>query len=188
MSSFTTRALTPDTWGDFAAIVERHHGVWGGCWCLAFHVDGKEQGPQRQARKARHVAQGTAQAALVYDGDRCVGWCQFGRPQDLPRIKHARSYQSAGAPLPDWRITCLFVDKAYRGQGVARVAIAGALAQMASLGGGRVESYPEDVEGRKVSPGFLYNGRLEAFEQAGFCRERQLGQHHWVVAREVPKA
>src|SRR6188472_2536738 len=36
----TTRMLTPDTWEDFAALVEANNGVWGGCWCMGFHPGG----------------------------------------------------------------------------------------------------------------------------------------------------
>lgn len=32
---------------------------------------------------------------------------------------------------PDWRITCFFVDKDYRGQGVAALALKGALSEIA---------------------------------------------------------
>ena len=87
--------------------------------------------------------------------------------------------------LPDWRITCFFVDKAYRGKGVAAVALGGALQEIARLGGGTVESYPEDVAGRSVSASFLYNSRLSMFERQGFERVRRLGRNHWVVAKVV---
>ncbi len=63
---------------------------------------------------------GTAHAALVYDGDGCVGWCQFGSTEELPRIKRRRACESVEVPVSDWRITCFFVDKEYRGQGSPR--------------------------------------------------------------------
>jgi GNAT superfamily N-acetyltransferase len=186
-SGFAIQPLSPTTWPDFAALVERHHGVWGGCWCLEFHPEGKERGGHRREQKACRVREGTAHAALVYDGSRCIGWCQFGPPAELPRIKHLRVYQAGAVELPDWRITCFFVDKAYRGQGVASAALAGALDEIARLGGGTVESYPEDVAGRKVSAAFLYNSRLAMFERQGFERVRRLGRNHWVVARAVAR-
>ena len=46
-----------------------------------------------------------------------------------------------------------------------------------------VESYPEDVSGRKVSGSFLNNGTLAMFERHGFTRSRQTGKHRWVVTR-----
>jgi len=30
MSEFTVKPLGPDTWDAFAALAERHNGVWGG--------------------------------------------------------------------------------------------------------------------------------------------------------------
>lgn len=87
--------------------------------------------------------------------------------------------------LPDWRITCFFVDRAYRGQGVAAAALEGALREIDRLGGGTVESYAEGVEGRSVSASFLYNGTIGMFERQGFERTRRLGKNHWVVTKVV---
>ena len=182
------RALNESTWGDFAGMVERHGGVWGGCWCIGFHLkdmnEARAARPYREAKKKR-VREGRAHAALVYDGDTCVGWCQFGPTDELPGIKHKKVYQEGLTELPDWRITCFFVDKMYRKQGVARVALRGALEEIERLGGGTVESYPEDVEGRKTSSSFLYNGTVAMFEREGFRRIRQLGKNHWVVSKVV---
>lgn len=61
----------------------------------------------------------------------------------------------AHAGLPDWRITCFYVDTKHRGEGVARAA-----------------------------PGrFLFNGTVELFEDYGFTRNRQVGKHAWIVRR-----
>ena len=87
MSGVRTRPLEEASWPDFAQLVERHNGVWGGCWCMAFHEEGFERGTtaeQNRANKERRVRAGRAHAALVYDGDACVGWCQFGAPAELP--------------------------------------------------------------------------------------------------------
>ncbi len=188
MPELTTLPLSPETWPAFAELVERHNGVWGGCWCVEFHPDGKLRGPHRRELKERKVRDGSTHAALAFDADRCVGWCQFGPPHELPRIKHLRVYTEGLEVLPDWRITCFFVDKQYRGQGVASAALTGALRLIADAGGGTVESYPEDVQGREVTASFLYNSRLAMFEQQGFVRARRLGKNHWVVSKVVPAA
>jgi ribosomal protein S18 acetylase RimI-like enzyme len=131
------------------------------------------------------VGLGRAHAALVYDGTQCVGWCQFGPPGELPRIKHQKAYREGLEQLPDWRITCFFVGRTHRGRGVADAALAGALEEIGRLGGGMVESYPEDAAGRKVSGSFLYNATVALFERHGFQRMRRIGKHHWVVRRFV---
>ena len=185
MATFTVKPLDHATWPDFSALVERHGGVWGGCWCLEFHPEGKERGTDRRQKKECRVREGTAHAALVFDGSNCVGWCQFGSPVELPRIKHQGAYRDGLEQMPDWRITCFFVDKTYRGRGVSAAALAGALQEIARLGGGTVESCPEDASGRKVSASFLYNARLSTFEKQGFIRLRRLGKNHWVVGKVV---
>lgn len=193
MSGFEIKALDSGTWEDFAGIAQRHNGVWGGCWCMSFHLNGgfaKRTAAQNRADKETRVRDGRAHAALVFDGATAVGWCQFGSSAELPGIKHRREYL-AGLPgpgvLPDWRITCFFVDREWRHQGVAAAALAGALNEIARLGGGSVEGYPQDAEGRKVSGSFLWNGTLAMFEREGFTRSRRLGKHHWVVTKLVPR-
>ncbi|MGA2012200.1 MAG: GNAT family N-acetyltransferase [Solirubrobacteraceae bacterium] len=188
---FTTRPLDASTWPDFAGLAEDHHGVWDGCWCLGFHEEGRPHvhtPQQRRALKEARVREGRAHAALVFDGARCAGWCQFGPTEELPRIKHQKAYREGLRDLPDWRITCFFVGRSHRHRGVAEAALAGALAEIARLGGGSVESYPEDTTGRKVSGSFLHNGTVALFERHGFARSRQIGKHRWVVRRVVRPA
>src|SRR5690606_6698107 len=37
MSDTEIRALTPETFDDFVALVERNGGMFAGCWCTKFH-------------------------------------------------------------------------------------------------------------------------------------------------------
>ena len=186
VDGYRIESLTMQTWDAFADLAERHNGVWGGCWCMAFHAEGGERGKtfaQKRSEKECRVREGRAHAALVYDGTTCVGWCQFGPTDELPRIKSQRAYREGLATLPDWRITCFFVDRSYRGKGVAAAALGGALQEITRLGGGMVESYPEDVEGRSVSSSFLHNGTVSMFAQQGFKRARRIGKDRWVVTK-----
>lgn len=182
------KALDADTWPDFAALIERHNGIWGGCWCMAFHAEGfrrdRTAAENRTLKEAR-VRDGRAHAALVYAGAECIGWCQYGSAEELPRFSNRRAYLAAGAAPADWRITCFFTDKAHRREGVAGLALDGALEQIRALGGGTVESFPEDREGQKVSESFLHNGTLALFERHGFARDRRIGKHRWVVTRRL---
>jgi GNAT superfamily N-acetyltransferase len=191
MPGFVVKPLEESTWPAFAHLVEKHNGVWGGCWCMAFHAEGvgRDKSPgQNRTEKECRVREGRAHAALVFDGANCVGWCQFGPTDELPRIKHQRAYREGLAASPDWRITCFFVDKEYRGKGVAAAALKGAVKEIARLGGGVVESYPEVVEDRSVSSSFLHNATASLFEREGFTRTRRLGKNHWVVTKVVRRA
>lgn len=182
---YDVRPLSESTWAPFAALVEFNNGVFGGCWCMGFHPEGVgRSAPEvNRGRKLERVRAGTAHAALVFDGNDCVGWCQFGAPEELPRVKNRAAYERHQTNSPDWRIACCFVGKGHRRQGVASAALAGALQLIASLGGGVVEGYPEDAG--TVPAGFLYNGALSTYERLGFTRDRLIGKHRWVVCRTV---
>jgi len=186
MTRFAVRPLDETTWPDFAGLVERHNGVWGGCWCMGFHAEGVGRGKtaaQNRAAKEARVREGRAHAALVFDGGDCVGWCQFGAPGEVPRIKNRAAYEKGRTASPDWRIACCYAGKGHRRRGVASAALAGALDLIAGLGGGTVEGYPEDAG--SVPAGFLFNGALSTYEKLGFARDRQIGKHRWVVTKVV---
>jgi len=154
---------------------------------MAFHAEGVDKGEDHagvnRERKRARVATGTAHAALVFEKDMCVGWCQFGPPDELPRIKSRAAYERTLTALPDWRIACCYVAKGHRRHGVARAALEGALDLIAALGGGVVEGYPEPAG--SVPAGFLFNGSLSTYESLGFTRDRMIGKHRWVLTRFV---
>jgi hypothetical protein len=169
--TYAVRALDEATWDAFAALVECNNGIFGGCWCMAFHPEGAGKGATpalNRERKLERVRAGTARAALVFDGDDCVGWCQFGLPDEVPRIKSRAAYERGRTAPPDWRIACCYVGKGRRRRGVATAALAGAVDLIAGLGGGRVEGYPEDAG--SVPAGFLYNGALSTYEREARLR------------------
>lgn len=181
--------LDDATWPLFAALMERVNGVWGGCWCIGFHAEGfGADAAANRDRKRALVRSGRAQAALMVRGDRCVGWAQFGRADELVRIKSRRAYDATGGGHPDWRVTCFFTEPGNRRAGVADRALQGVVTLIGSQGGGRIEAYPEDVSGRRVSGSFLHGGTTSLFERHGFARDRLIGKHRWVMARTVVAA
>lgn len=189
MTSYTTRPLDDDTWEDFARLVEANNGVWGGCWCMGFHPEGVGTGrtaSDNREAKREHVRHRTVHQVLVYDGVQCVGWCQYGTPAELPRIKNPRAYRESLVDLPDWRIGCIFTGRGHRREGVARAAVAAALAAITQAGGGLVEAYPEQVEGRPPQRGaYLHTGPETLFAEFGFTRDRRIARWRWVMQTRV---
>jgi GNAT superfamily N-acetyltransferase len=192
MSGYTVKPLDTSTWDAFAQLAGRHNGVWNGCWCLWFHAAPAERGGKERTSdsnrtlKQRLVSEGRAHAALVFDGDEAVAWCEYGSPAELPNIYHRKEYEEGLDRLPDYRLTCFFVDKRYRRKGVAAVALRGALDLIAQAGGGVIEAYPHDTAGGKVSASFLYNATRSMFEQAGFGYQRPKGKKNCVMTKTVP--
>jgi GNAT superfamily N-acetyltransferase len=186
------KALTPETFDAWLALAQKHNGVWGGCWCSYFHGDTAEtvkadyDGP---TFKRRLVEEGVAHAALVFDGDQAIAWCEYGSPLELPNIYHRKQFDAGEDHQAPWRITCFFVDRDHRRSGVAREALDGALALIAQAGGGEVVSFPNvPKEGKRTSSSFLHNGTRRMFEKAGFTFERDIGTSKTVMRITVPAA
>ena len=187
MTDYIVKPLGVETWEPFARLVERHNGVFGGCWCTWFHTFHAEKtftAEGNRVLKEQLVREDRAHAALVFDGDEAVAWAQFGPPRELPNIHHRKEYEESLDKLPDYRITCIFVDKRYRRKGVTAVALRGAVDLIAQRGGGTVEGYPHDTtDGRKVS--VLYNATRVLYEEAGFEYLRAKGKRNCVMRRVV---
>ncbi|MFN2522540.1 MAG: hypothetical protein ABR614_04420, partial [Mycobacteriales bacterium] len=112
------------------------------------------------------------------------GWCQYGRRDEL-LLKHSREYEKEPPAASAWRIACVFVDKRHRRGGVARAALGGALAQIAAAGGGLAEAVSEVTIDRATQDRFLFSASVELFEDYGFTRVRQVGNHAWIVSKTV---
>lgn len=188
MDAYVVKPLGADTWDAFARLVERHNGVFGGCWCTWFHTFESEKtftAEGNHTLKQRLVEEGRAHAALVFDGDEAVAWAQYGAPPELPNIHHRKEYEQTLDRLPDYRITCIFVDKKHRRRGLSAVVLRGVLDLIAAAGGGVVEGYPHDTPGKRQS--VLYDGTRALFERAGFEHVRPKGLNHCVMRTTVPR-
>ena len=193
VDGYRIEPLSMRTWDAFADLAERHNGVWGGCWCTYFHrhpdSDEERRALGHREFKRRLVEADRAHAALVFVGDVAVAWAQFGTVPELWNIHHRKEWEQGVARMPDYRITCLFVDSGYRRGGMAAVAVRGALALIAAAGGGLVEAYPHDLpEGKKTSASFLYNATRTMYERLGFSYERSKGKGNCVMSAVVPAA
>lgn len=186
MAAFTAVPLDEETWPQFSELVERNNGVYGGCWCTAYHPRAERDGPTNEASKLSLVARDRAHASLAIDtAGLAQGWAQYGPPDELAEFKHKRAYDQEPPPVPDWRIACIFVDKGHRRSGVARAAMQGALEQISRCGGGLVEAISEYTAGREAQPRLLFSATAELMEELGFSKVRQVGKHAWLLSRTV---
>jgi len=189
---FTVKELSSSTWADFERLAMKQ----GHCWCMYYQrpspVRGKfstaERGKMNKKAKEMLVRQGRSHAALVYDGKIPVGWCQYGPRDELPRIDARRNYKKMD-PVPRdkklWRITCFFVDKDYRGQGVARTALRGALESIRKQGGGIVEAYPVVSKNLSKVAEWMWFGSPSMFRRERFKQVARLGTSYHMMRRTI---
>ncbi len=186
------RELTVARWTDFEALFAKYGGVQAGCWCMFYHRSGPNRGASEAARQEQNrkdhgelLRRGHAHGVLVYRRGSPVGWCQFGLREDLPRVDGGRKYRALVGELdgpPRWRITCFFVDRPVRREGVARHALHAALEAIQRRGGGVVEGYPA-THARAVG---IWFGTTSMFEREGFRIVRPFGNSNVLVRRTLP--
>ncbi|HVP23210.1 MAG TPA: GNAT family N-acetyltransferase [Conexivisphaerales archaeon] len=182
----TTEELSERTWRDFEDLFGRNGGVWGGCWCTFYQAakgSAWSSGPSNREAHRERLLQGRAHGVIVKDGELPVGWCQFGAREELPRIDGRKGYS---VPRDErlWRVTCFFVDRAYRRRGVARAALEAALKSMEAANVRLVEAYPTET-GRKTSATLLWSGTPELFAGFGFRKVAKLGKSSWVMQKRL---
>jgi GNAT superfamily N-acetyltransferase len=180
--AYTTRELSSLTYSDFEKIAVKQ----GGCWCMYYQrakpIRLKSSNPDwkkiNRKDKRALVEKGQSHAIIVYDNETPIGWCQYGARQELPRIDAGRGYRKVGPPTGAeklWRITCFFVDRDYRGKGVAKLALNAALESIKSQGGGIVEAYPVVSKKMAAVAEWRWFGTPSMFKREGFKTIAPLG-------------
>lgn len=180
-TDFTVKEYSRETWADFEALFGKHKGVRGGCWCT-FHLCTSSQydkmtKDQRKEFQKELAYQGLGSGIIVYDKDTPIAWCQFGLAKRFPRYDRMRAYQALNLPAdlrPGWRISCIFVDKHRRREGLSQFALHAAVELIYKKGGGIVESFPLDVPGVSSPP---YTGSEKMYRQEGFEIVARLGKN-----------
>ena len=183
------RDLDASSWGDFEAFFGAYHGVRGGCWC-AFHLlpSGSFNALGREGRRDHHramVERGLATGLLGYAGDRPVAWCQFGPASSFEQLNRGKAYKAWRAEHPEyhdpsWRITCLFVDRAFRRRGLVADMLCETVARIDARGGGPIEAFPLDLPGNEKPQ---YTGSVRAYEREGFTMVARMGTIHVLMHR-----
>lgn len=170
LSKIEFHPLTKDRWADFEALFGER-GAYGGCWCMWWRLKRSEFERQkgegnRQAMKAI-VESGEVPGILAYCEGKPVGWCsvapreRYGSLERSPVLKRLDD-------APVWSIVCFFIEKSYRGQGIAEKLVRGAVEYVRSQGGRAVEAYPTQPRRGRLTPVSGYMGVPAMFERAGF--------------------
>jgi GNAT superfamily N-acetyltransferase len=162
--------LTPDRWSDFEALFGPR-GATGGCWCMFWKLkrsefDAQKHEGNRQAMK-QVVEGGTAPGILAYADGRPVGWCAVEPRDHYPALNRSRILKAVDDTAV-WSITCFFVDKTYRRQGVTGELLRAAVAYVQEQGGQVVEGYPVEPKNEEMPAVFAWTGFADTFRQAGF--------------------
>jgi GNAT superfamily N-acetyltransferase len=167
-----TKDLTPELWPALEKLFGSN-GACGGCWCQSWRIAKGEhwedvKGALAKERLHAGVSAGSTRGVLAFVGDTPVGWCNFGPRLTYPRLERARTLKCTDADQV-WSVTCFYVARRNREQGVATALLGHALRAMKKLKVKIVEAYPSkpDKDGRYVAT-FAWTGTQSLFQKAGF--------------------
>jgi GNAT superfamily N-acetyltransferase len=170
----TIRPLTPDLWPALEDLFGKN-GACNGCWCMYARIGSayRKRPPEENKAGFREIVmRGPPPGLLAFDGDLAIGWCQLTPRAALPWLDRAWRLRRVD-DLPVWSLSCFYVRKGCRRQGVTSALIAAALQVAKRANAPALEAYPFDAA---VSPSASGTGYASTFERAGFK----------TVARRVP--
>ncbi len=168
------RPLTPDLWPALEDLFGEN-GACNGCWCMNWRIGRAYQ--KRPPAKNKAAFQGVVKTGpppglLAFHGELAVGWCQVTPRADLPWLDRAWRLSRVD-DVPVWSISCFYIRKGYRRQGVTSALIAGALQMAKKAGAPALEAYPLDAD---LTGSSSWTGYASTFARAGFR----------IVARHTP--
>jgi GNAT superfamily N-acetyltransferase len=158
--------LTARLWPTFVDLLDEG-GPASRCWCMAPRIGAsyRRQSPgQNRDAFQDIVEEGPPPGLLALEGKTAVGWCQLTSREVVPAVE--RSWRTRRVDeLPVWLISCFYVRKGHRRQGITALLIQAAVDRARSAGVSAIEAYPLDGE---VSPSATSTGYASTFAAAGF--------------------
>ena len=182
--------LTPDRWPDLEALFGPK-GAYGGCWCMFFRRPRSEwsagcadlgAGNKRAFKKITKA--GEEPGLLAYVGGEPAGWCALAPREVYGGLARSRTVQPID-DQPVWSVTCFYVARPHRKQGVT-VALLEAAAKFVRRKKGKIlEGYPSDPKARWPDA-YAYQGTVSAFERAGFVEVKRVSKGRAIMRRALP--
>ena len=163
------RPLKRNLWTDFEELFGPN-GACAGCWCMFWKLRGKAyeeaRGFETRQMHKSIVDSGVVTGLLAYLHGEVVGWIAVEPREAYLKLAYSRALKAVD-DQPVWSVTCFFVAKKFRRQGIMVELLKAAVEHVKKQGGKMVEGYPVDTQKDMPAP-FIYTGTASAFQQAGF--------------------
>lgn len=112
------------------------------------------------------VDSGTVTGLLAYMDGEVVGWVAVEPRSAYEKLAHSRILKPVDGEEV-WSVTCFYVARKHRRQGIAVGLLQAAVDHVRQQGGKIVEGYPVDAHKDMPAP-FIHTGTASAFQKAGF--------------------
>ncbi|MDB5539886.1 MAG: GCN5-related N-acetyltransferase [Devosia sp.] len=147
------------------------------CWCMVWRATTEElkdsKGPARKQQMLGRIADGVPVGLLGYEDGEPEAWVSVA-PRD--------TFRGLGGPDAAegesiWSLTCMFVPRKQRGEGLGRELVAAAIAHARKHKADILEAYPV----APGSPSYRHMGFVPLFEDFGFVEVARAGTRRHVM-------
>jgi len=136
-------------------------------------------------RALKHLVEsGRPPGVIAYVEGRPAGWCAVAPREEYPVLGRSRVLAPVD-DLPVWSISCFFIAREFRGQGVTRPLLEAAAKFAKTQGAKVVEGYPHDLRESKLPPPFVWTGLLSSFEKAGFSEAARRSPKRPIMRKKI---
>jgi GNAT superfamily N-acetyltransferase len=152
---------------DFFEMVGVKKPGGGGCWCMAYRASNVPN-DERGAYMQRECNTEPGPGVLAYVDGEVAGWCSIAPREQYGRLSRTRKLVVLDDELDAWVAVCFVVRAGFRGRGIMRHLLRGAVAHAQRHGADVIEGYPILTGGERVDIISGYVGTSDLFEREGF--------------------
>jgi GNAT superfamily N-acetyltransferase len=181
--NLTAYSLDISRWEDFERLLGEKGGC-GGCWCMSWRLKKsefeKQKGELNKLNMKYLVENQEDIGVIVYIDGNPIGWCASAPREKFVRLEGSRILKRIDNE-PVWSITCLFLSKSFRRQGLSVEVIKAAINYCKFKGANIIEAYPVVPYDTKMPDPFLWTGIPASFEKAGFMIVEKRSKWKWMM-------
>ncbi len=140
--------------------------------------EGNRKSMQRLARAPR------APGVLAFADGHAVGWCAIAPREDYPALGRSRVLKPVD-DQPVWSVSCFFIDRRCRQQGLSLQLLEAAVDYATSQGAKIVEGYPVEPTTANYPAVYAWVGLASTFKKAGFRECARRSPTRPIMRREI---
>jgi len=145
----------------------------------------KEQKGNGNRKSMQRLAQSKrSPGILAYDGNNPIGWCAIAPRKDYPALSRSRVLKPID-DQPVWSVSCFFIDKAHRKQGLSAKLLEAAVNYAKTQGAKIVEGYPVEPVKDNYPSVYAWVGLAKTFKKAKFKECARRSPTRPIMRREI---
>ncbi|MDR3609885.1 MAG: GNAT family N-acetyltransferase [Ignavibacteriaceae bacterium] len=146
-------------------------GACGGCWCMTWRLHTKEfnanKGEGNKKLLKKIVYRNEEPGVIAYVNNVPAGWCAAAPREVYVKLENSRVLSPIDGKEV-WSVSCLFIAKGYRRQGLSTKLLKNVVKFCKERGAKIVEAYPAEPYSENIPAAFAWTGIPSSFERAGF--------------------